>query len=150
MSRVGVAAVQSGDDMHSVFVRLQSLHGLCKGQPAERTAFLQIIRDAGQRIETMVLQKENDPFGAARSLNDWSVSGPGKAGKQTSAEQRTDTGRHSMKHFSTIDHNVLFSVLITENHRSLFHSTSTSQKVKAGMPFFPYNRSFGSHFLSVR
>jgi hypothetical protein len=53
----------------------------------------------------MVLQKENDPFGAACSLNDWSVRRLGKVGKQASDKQPTDTGRHSLEHFSTIDHN---------------------------------------------
>jgi hypothetical protein len=98
----------------------------------------------------MVLQKENNPFGAARSLNDWRVSGLGKVGKQTGTEQRTDTGRHSMKYFSAIDHNVLFCVLITGNQGSFCQFTSTSQNVNMGIPFFPYSRSFGSHFLLVR
>jgi hypothetical protein len=53
----------------------------------------------------MVLQKEDDPFGTTCSLNHRRVSGLGKVGKQTGAKQRTDTGRHSMKQFSAIDHN---------------------------------------------
>jgi hypothetical protein len=81
----------------------------------------------------MVLQKENNPFGTTRSLNGGRASGMGIVWKQTGTEKRTDTGRHSMKHFSTINHNVLFCVYVTGNQGRIYQFTSTSQNVNAGM-----------------
>ena len=124
--------MQSGDDVHPVFVWFQSLHRLRKRQPAQSTAFLQFLGDAGQRVEPMVLQKENNPFGSAGDLNHWRVSTLSKVRKQTGAQQRTHTGRHSMKHFSAIAHNE--NLLFSETPMRLFHFTSTSHHVKASMP----------------
>jgi hypothetical protein len=55
----------------------------------------------------MVLQKENDPLGSADNWYHWRVSRLSQVRQQTRAKQRSDTGRHSMKHFSAIAHNVI-------------------------------------------
>ena len=103
--RIRMPAMQPSDNMHPVLVWLQSLHGLFKRQAVERTALLvQVLGNAGQRVEPVVLQKENDPLRNARRLNHRYVRTLHTPGKQARPKQRTRAAHGPMKHFSARNH----------------------------------------------
>ena len=47
VSGIGMTTMQTSDDVHLILVRLQRLHGLFKGHPIKRTAFIQPFGNAG-------------------------------------------------------------------------------------------------------
>ena len=60
--RTGMQAVQAVDNVQSFFVRLKRLDGFRKLGLRQRTAPFHPVRNASRRIETLVLQKENNPL----------------------------------------------------------------------------------------
>ncbi len=102
---VALAQVQLGVLLvDPVFIRLQSLHRLFKRQAVESTAFpVDILGNASQRVESMVLQKENNTLRTASRLDDRFVCGLGNFWQQACAKQRTDTDSRFAEHFPATD-----------------------------------------------
>ena len=61
---------------------------------------MRFLRDAGGRVETLILQKENDALGGTFDARGRSDAG----GKERRTHSRTDAGGHTLKHISAIDH----------------------------------------------
>ena len=97
-------AVQAVDDVQSLLIRLKCLDGLRKPGLRQRAAAGHAFRNAGRRVEALVLHEEDDPPGHART-------GGGclcEAGRNSGTNGSTDAGCHSLKHVSATEHSRSF------------------------------------------
>ena len=102
--RTRVYAMQTVDDVQSLFVGFQCLDGLRKFGLRQRSAAGHAFRNTGLRIKTLVLHEENN------SLRSRAAGGRCQETfrKKRCTECSADTGRYSLKHVSAIEHDRSF------------------------------------------